>query len=59
MNGRHVSNRAAALLELTVDLREVHEHAVDILADRRLRDARRYIAGPPISDDDWKTLADA
>lgn len=29
------------------------------MADRRLRDALRYLAGPPISDDDWKTLAEA
>jgi hypothetical protein len=47
------------LLELTVDLTQIRERAVDILADKRLRDALRYIAGPPISDDDWKTLADA
>lgn len=47
------------LLELTVDLTQVHERAIDILTDQRLRDALRYIAGPPISDDDWKTLADA
>ncbi|MCA1648851.1 MAG: hypothetical protein LC753_00795 [Acidobacteria bacterium] len=47
------------LLELTVDLTQIRERAVDILADKRLRDALRYIAGPPICDDDWKTLADA
>lgn len=47
------------LLELTLDLTQVREHAIAILTDRRLRDALRYIAGPPISDDDWKTVADA
>lgn len=47
------------LLELTVDLTQVHERAIEILTNERLRDALRYIAGPPISDDDWKTLADA
>lgn len=47
------------LLELTLDLTQVREHAIAILTDDRLRDALRYIAGPPISDDDWKTLADA
>lgn len=47
------------LLELTVYLTQIRERAVDILSDKRLRDALRYIAGPPISDDDWKTLADA
>lgn len=49
----------ADLLELTVDLTQIRERAVDILSDKRLRDALRYIAGPPISDDDWKALADA
>lgn len=47
------------LQKLTVDLTQVREHAIDILSDKRLRDALRYVAGPPISDDDWKTLADA
>lgn len=47
------------LLELTVDLTQVRQHAVAILTDRRLRDALRYVAGPPLSDADWKTVADA
>lgn len=40
------------LQELTVDLTQVRERAIDILSDKRLRDALRYVAGPPISDDD-------
>lgn len=46
------------LLELTLDLTKVHENALEIFRHRRLRDALRYLAGPPISDDDWKTLAE-
>ena len=46
------------LLELTVDLTLVQQNALTILADKRLRDALRYVAGPPLSDADWKTLAD-
>lgn len=33
--------------------------AVDLLADPDLRAVLRYLAGPPISEDDLKTLADA
>jgi hypothetical protein len=47
------------LLEQTVDLTELGQHAIDILTTPRLRDALRYIAGPPISEDDLKTLAEA
>jgi hypothetical protein len=46
------------LLKITVDLRQMNEKAVlSILTDLRYRDAFRYLAGPPISDDDWQTLA--
>lgn len=47
------------LLEQTVDLTELGNHAIDILTTRGLRDALRYLAGPPISVDDLKTLAEA
>jgi XamI restriction endonuclease len=47
------------LLEQTVDLTELGQHAIDILTTPHLRDALRYIAGPPISEDDLKTLAEA
>lgn len=41
-----------------MDLKELRQHAIEILATPHLRDALRYIAGPPISEDDLKTLAD-
>jgi hypothetical protein len=47
------------LLEQSADLTALGAHAVDLLADPPLRDALRYIAGPPISEDDLKTLAGA
>lgn len=46
------------LLESTVDLTLIDEHAVDILGDRASKGAFRYLAGPPISEDDLKTLVD-
>lgn len=46
------------LLETTVDLTELGDHATAILTDRRLLEALRYLAGPPVSLDDLKTLAD-
>ena len=46
------------LLEMTVDLQQMNEKAIlSILTDTKYRDAFRYLAGPPISDDDWQTLA--
>ncbi len=46
------------LLEQTVDLQQLDDEALlKILSDPKYRDAFRYLAGPPISDDDWKTLA--
>lgn len=47
------------LLETTVDLTELSKHAVAILTDGQLLDAFRYLAGPPISLDDLKILANA
>lgn len=47
------------LLEQTLDLTDLGPHAVSILTNTRQRDALRYIAGPPISEDDLKTLAAA
>jgi hypothetical protein len=53
--------RSAAenLLELTVDLTELAAHAVEVLTDDDLLLAVRYLAGPPISEDDLTVLADA
>ncbi len=47
------------LLETTVDLTTLEDHALSILSDRKLLEAFRYLAGPPISLDDLKTLSDA
>lgn len=46
------------ILELTVDLQDVRQHAVDILSDSYLVDTVRYLASPPISRDDLETVAD-
>lgn len=47
------------VLEATVDLTELDTAALDVLGDPRLLEAFRYLAGPPISKDDLKVLADA
>lgn len=47
-----------ALLESTVDLTALRSTAVDVLVDQGFLPAVRYLAGPPISEDDLKTLAD-
>jgi hypothetical protein len=47
------------LLETTVDLRNMRDIAVEILTDKALLHAFRYLAGPPISLDDLKTVAEA
>ncbi len=47
------------VLEATVDLTDLDETALDVLGDPRLLEAFRYLAGPPISEDDLKVLADA
>lgn len=46
------------LLETTVDLTTLQENVQSILRDEKLVEAFRYLAGPPISEDDLKTLAD-
>lgn len=47
------------ILETTVDLTDLEATALDVLGDPRLLEAFRYLAGPPISQDDLKVLADA
>lgn len=50
----------AELLAQTADLQQLDDDAMlQILTNPTNRDALRYLAGPPISDDDWKTLAEA
>ncbi len=46
------------LLETTVDLAQIERNALTILTEARLREGFRYLAGPPISEDDLQTLAD-
>ena len=50
--------RVEDLFETTVDLTDLDETALDILTDARLLEAFRYLAGPPISTDDLKTVAE-
>lgn len=45
------------LLEKTVDLTTILDEAVDVLSDEDSLSAVRYLSGPPISEDDLKTLA--
>ena len=54
-----VRGRMEDLLETTMDLSKLRELAVDVMLDPRLTEAVRYLAGPPISTDDLKVLAEA
>jgi hypothetical protein len=47
------------LLEATVNLTTLPSAGLVVLTDPALLEALRYLAGPPISQDDLKTLADA
>ena len=47
-----------ALFDRTNDLTEIEQHALTILTDDELQVGFRYLAGPPISEDDLKTLVD-
>lgn len=47
------------LLETTVDLAQLESTALDVLTDPHLLEAFRYLAAPPISEDDLKVLAEA
>jgi hypothetical protein len=55
----HYRGAVEDLLEATVDLTVIDSPALDILTDPSLLTALRYLAGPPISEDDLKTLAEA
>jgi hypothetical protein len=46
------------LFETTIDLTELDESAIQFLTDPKLFAVFRYLAGPPISDDDLKTVAE-
>lgn len=47
------------LLEMTIDLSQLSDQAVNALTDPQLLEAVRYLAGPPISADDLKVLTEA
>ena len=47
------------LLESTVDLSQLDSQLIEVVTDKKLLEALRYLPGPPISADDLKTLADA
>ncbi len=47
------------VLETTIDLSNLESPALDVLGDQHLLEAFRYLAAPPISEDDLKVLADA
>jgi hypothetical protein len=55
----HYRGAVEDLLEATVDLTVLDSSAIDVLTDPSLLAALRYVAGPPISEDDLKTLAEA
>jgi hypothetical protein len=46
------------LFETTIDLTELDETAIQFLTDQKLFGVFRYLPGPPISDDDLKTVAE-
>jgi hypothetical protein len=47
------------LLETTVDLSQLEGAALEVLSDPHLLESFRYLAAPPISQDDLKVLAEA
>jgi len=46
------------LLEASVDLSQLEQNALALLSDPKSLTAFRYLAGPPISKDDLRTIAD-
>jgi hypothetical protein len=47
------------LLETTIDVSNLDDAAIAVLTDPSLLHAFRYLAGPPISEDDLRVLAEA
>lgn len=47
------------LLEETEDLRRLRDQLADLLAHKETREAVRFLAGPPVSRDDLKLIAEA
>jgi hypothetical protein len=46
------------LFQTTIDLADLDDATIQFLSDPKLFAAFRYLAGPPISDDDLKTVAE-
>ena len=46
------------LLETTVDFTLLAQNAMEVLSEAKFLEAVRYVASPPISEDDLKTLAE-
>jgi hypothetical protein len=55
----HYRGAVEDLLAATADLSMLDDPSIDILTDASLLKAVRYLDGPPISEDDLKTLAEA
>ena len=55
----HYRNAIERLLQTTHDLVDLAARASDVLADEDLFYTVRYLAGPPVSTDDLRVLADA
>ena len=47
------------LLEASEDLAQLDNAAIEILTNSSLLEAFRYLAGPPVSQDDLRTLGEA
>lgn len=47
------------LLETTIDVSNLDDPALDVLTNPKLLHAFRYLAGPPVSEDDLEVLAEA
>lgn len=58
-NFQQVRAAVENLLETTVDLSQLLAQAQTVLCDLPMQEAVRYLAGPPISADDLKVVADA
>lgn len=55
----HYRGAIEDLLAATADLTILDSASIDTITDKGLLKALRYLAGPPISEDDLKTLAEA
>jgi hypothetical protein len=53
------SGHVEDLLETTIDLSNLDATALNLLTDPALLEAFRYLAGPPISEDDLKIVSEA